>query len=170
MREHQRPDARQSLKYDCHALTEYLVAERHVSTLTPAQEPAFRPGMSLEEKMRMVSVSPIYPCFTGMPPLTLIASCTRPDIAGRYLRQALSYMPRDDLAPLYERSPQLDPDSLMLFPSTLGRAQGALSWPLLTARGSQINPGGNPDPNRAGLSRGDIERVMTLYPQRRAAP
>jgi hypothetical protein len=105
-----------------------------------------------------------------MPPLTPIASCTRPDIAGRYLTQALSYMPRDDLAPLHEASPQLDPDSLMLFPSTLGRAQGALSWPLLTARGSQINPGGNPDPNRAGLSRGDIERVRTMYPQRRVAP
>jgi hypothetical protein len=72
--------------------------------------------------------------------------------------------------PGFETGARVDMDSIMLYHSSIARAVGAPSYPLLTARGSIINSGGNPDPNRAGLSRGDIERVMQLYPKRRAAP
>lgn len=132
LHEHQRPDARQSLRYDCSALVGYAEAERVVSTLVPAQQPEFRPFMPLEDNMRMV--------------------CTQPALARKYFPLALSYMPRDDHSPTYQASPQFDIDSLMLFSSGAGRAQGARSYPLLTARGSMLYSGGNPDPNRAGLS------------------
>lgn len=79
-------------------------------------------------------------------------------------------MPRPDIAHRFENSPQLDMDSLILFLSTVGRAPGALSHPLLSAAGNMIYPGGNMNPSRAGLSRGDIDRVMALYPRRRGAP
>ena len=61
-------------------------------------------------------------------------------------------------------------NSIMLYASSMCRAHGAQSSSLLTSRGSTINPGGDPDPDRAGLSRGDIERVVRLYPKQRAAP
>lgn len=106
--------------------------------------------MPLEDKMRMV--------------------CTKPALARKYFPLALSYMPRDDHAATFQASPQFDIDSIMLFSSGAGRAQGARSYPLLSARGSMLYSGGNPDPNRAGLSRMDIQRVMRLYPKRRGAP
>lgn len=78
-------------------------------------------------------------------------------------------MPRYNFARSFETSPQPDMDSIMLYSSFSCRAQDAQSYPLLTARGSIIYAGANPDPNRAGLSRGDIERIMMMYPKRRVA-
>lgn len=101
---------------------------------------------------------------------TPIASCTQPPLGARYFSQAVAYMPRPEVARLFETSPRLDMGSLMLFPSSMGRALDALSYPLLTARDDIIYLDGNPDASRSGLSRGEIDRVMALYPRRRGAP
>lgn len=166
MHEHQRPNAGQGVRYDCRFLGGYEEAERRVMVLVPAQQPEFRPFMPLEEKMRMVLVEMTHSCCTATPLLTLIASCAQPALARKYFPTALEFMPRPDLAHLFESSPQVDINSIMLYTSSQGRANGAQSYPLLTARGSLIDP----DPNRAGLSRGDIERVTMLYPKQRPAP
>jgi len=124
--------------------------------------------MPLDEKMRLVLVQMIHPCCTITHPLTPIASCTQWALAQRYFPEAMDFMPLPR-RPGFETGAPVDMDSIMLYHSSIARAVGAPSYPLLTARGLIINPGGNPDPNRAGLSRGDIERVMQLYPKRRAA-
>jgi hypothetical protein len=125
--------------------------------------------MPLDEKMRLVLVQMTHPWRTIAHSLTPIASCTQWALAPRYFPEAMDFMPLPR-RPGFETGARVDTDSIMLYHSSIARAIGAPSYPLLTARGSIINSGGNPDPNRAGLSRGDIERVMQLYPKRRAAP
>jgi hypothetical protein len=54
--EQQRPDARESLKFDCRALQGYEEAKTLVQSVKPTDEPAFTTSMSILEKMNLVLV------------------------------------------------------------------------------------------------------------------
>jgi hypothetical protein len=51
--EHQRPDARQKLKFDCLALAGYDKAKKKVEAVG-TDDPMFTPSMSIKEKMDLV--------------------------------------------------------------------------------------------------------------------
>ena len=93
--------------------------------------------------------------------LTLIR-CSRVDLAWKYFPQAANWLPQD-LHPTAQLSTQFDYDSIMIYDSKTGRAPGAEGFPLVTAAGDPIHLGGNPDPEQAGISDLDIERVVELY-------
>jgi hypothetical protein len=58
-----------------------------------------------------------------------------------------------------------DYNSIMIYGSTMGMSPGSKLYPLITRPGMQpIYMGGNPDPQLAGLSDLDIERIASLYP------
>jgi hypothetical protein len=52
----------------------------------------------------------------------------------------------------------------MIYDSMIGRAPGSDIDPLVTNAGEVIHIGGEPDPEQAGISDLDIERVVELYP------
>lgn len=74
-------------------------------------------------------------------------------------------MPRGDWASEHRASEQLDYKSIMIHSSHMCRAPNTQRWSLLTARGERIWIGGNEDPELAGPSPMDIERVKKLYPK-----
>lgn len=51
--EHQRPDARDKVKFDCLALGGYDEAKKKVEAID-TDEPMFTPAMSVEERMDLV--------------------------------------------------------------------------------------------------------------------
>ena len=62
--------------------------------------------------------------------------------------------------------PAFDYHSLMIFDSLVGRAAGQQGYPLVSTREDRpIIMGGNNDPDQAGPSFDDIDRLSVLYPQ-----
>lgn len=94
--------------------------------------------------------------------LTLISRCNRRDLATKYFKQALNWMVTEEYHQK-KYSKDFDLKSIMLYDSTTGRAPGADSYPLLTTAGELIHIGGDADPEQAGISDLDIERVVELY-------
>jgi len=94
--------------------------------------------------------------------LTLISRCNRRDLATKYFKQALNWMVSEEYHQK-KYSKDFDLKSIMLYDSTTGRAPGADSYPLLTTAGELIHIGGDADPEQAGISDLDIERVVELY-------
>lgn len=56
LHEHQRPDAADSVKFDCHALSGYKKAKKLVKSIQAVDEPAFTATMSTKAKMNLVLV------------------------------------------------------------------------------------------------------------------
>ena len=54
LRERQRPDARQHVRFNCRALEDYALARTHIGSVQG--EPAFHPGMTLDERVDLVFV------------------------------------------------------------------------------------------------------------------
>jgi hypothetical protein len=98
----------------------------------------------------------------------LINRCSRMVLAGKYFPQAATFMPNDlNLEPRYRalrHSEEFDYDSIMIYGSIVGRNPGAEGYPLLKANGDLIYTGDSYDPDEAGISDLDIERVIDLYP------
>lgn len=82
----------------------------------------------------------------------------------------MNYLPRGDRASELRASEQLDYKSIMIYSSYMGRAPNTQRWPLLTAQGECIWNGGNENPELAGPSPTDIERVKKLYLKGSGAP
>ena len=101
--------------------------------------------------------------------LTPIFRCNRRELATKYFRQALNWMiVRAD--PQKKLSRDLDYKSIMIYDSGVGRASDAEGYPLVTKTGELIHIGGDPDPEQAGISDLDIERVVELYTTGPAEP
>lgn len=98
--------------------------------------------------------------------LTVSNRCSRRDLARRYYPQALRWMPYDEGRWNAQYSGPFDYASIMLFASDLDKANDAEGFPLMTTTGDRIYLGGNADPEKAGISNLDIQRVVQLYPVR----
>ena len=53
----------------------------------------------------------------------------------------------------------------MIYDSRSGKSRRAKGYPLLTTAGELVYMGGDPDDEKAGISEGDIQRVVDLYPK-----
>lgn len=103
--------------------------------------------------------------------LTLPTSCKTRDLAEKYFRQAADFMPVT--FPVYPTDPPDSshgakiPDfrSLMIFDPLVGRAAGQQDHPLVPIRDDvEVIIGGNANPDLAGPSYLEIERLSALYP------
>lgn len=96
--------------------------------------------------------------------LTLNNSCKQPSLAEKYFENAVDFIPLQNSA--YPTSVDFDYGSLMIFDSFRGsiRPNGPTLWNIRNDPKTFIYTGGNPDPNRAGPSRMDTERIRALYP------
>jgi len=77
-------------------------------------------------------------------------------------------MIREDDAEIFQHSEEFDYHSIMIYDSFRGMMLGAHRWPLMTYDEQVIYLGGNPNADKAGLSKLDIERVKSLYPKQAA--
>ena len=165
LHEQQRVDARQYVTFNCVALEGFRAAMNLVRTIPVGQngEPAFDRGMSLETKMKLVSVSTLNPCARSLL-LTLVSSCGRRDLALKYFKQAATFLPLNN--PVYQSSEEFDYNSLMTYDTFTGRNHASGAWPLLALRSParMFFTGGNANPKLAGPSAMDIARVKVLYP------
>jgi hypothetical protein len=98
--------------------------------------------------------------------LTPCTSCTRMDLAKKYFEQAIGWVPDDGglLEGNLQHSRPFDYKSIMIYGPKIGRARGVEGYPIVTADGDLIHMGGDADPEKAGISDLDIERVVELYP------
>ena len=168
--EHQRPDTLEHRKFDCRALSQYAKAESLVGSINTSGEPAFTPDLSHEEMMNLVLVlSSPYGCLRAFV-LQLITSCGSDNLAEKYFPQVRPYLPRSEQAPRFRASEKFDYNYIMIYNSYIGRAPDMQRWPLLIAQDELLYTGGNKDPNLAGPSPMDIERVAKLYPRQIVAP
>jgi hypothetical protein len=97
-------------------------------------------------------------------------SCKLQDLAQNYFPQAGQHLPREDEADIVQHSGEFDYNSIMIYDSFHGMADGVQRFPLMTYNEEVIYLGGSPNPDKAGLSKLDIERVKALYPKQRAGP
>lgn len=93
--------------------------------------------------------------------LTLIR-CSNKDLARKYFKQATNWMPSEE-EPLKKHSGPFDYNSIMIYDSATGRTLDTVGFPLTTKDGEFIHIGGDADPEQAGISDQDIERVVELY-------
>lgn len=89
------------------------------------------------------------------------------DLALKYFAAATSFMPNVDspIAQSLRHSKPFDYKSIMIYDSDFLRIDGAKGYPLVTTDGRLIQMAGGADPERAGISDLDIERVAELYPK-----
>jgi len=161
--EQQRPDAHDFVSFECSAVEGYAEATKRVGSIE-AGEPAFPPEMPVDERMRLVSVSMLHYHMIALL-LTLIHSCTRSELARKYLRAADRFIPLSVNNDLFETSRVFDYQSLMTSDSFTNKDPGQELYPLLSLHGEpMLLSGGNADPKLAGPSPLDIERVAALYP------
>ena len=82
---------------------------------------------------------------------------------------ASQYLPReDDDDDVFRHSEDFDYNSIMIYDSFYGMLEGVQRFPLMTNDENVIYIRGHPNPDKAGLSRLDIERVAALYPRQQA--
>jgi hypothetical protein len=82
-------------------------------------------------------------------------------------------LPREDElheANSLQHSGEFDYNSIMIYDSFNGMAPGVQRFPLMTYDENVIYVGGSPNPEKAGLSPLDIERVKALYPKQHTGP
>lgn len=89
------------------------------------------------------------------------------DLADKYFTAATSWMPNIDcsIEDVLRHSGPFDYKSIMIYGSKFYRAPGAKGYPLVTTDEDLIHMGGDADPEQAGISDLDIERVVELYPK-----
>ena len=104
--------------------------------------------------------------------LTLPASCKSRQLARKYFRQAADFMPvhfpkysAGPLNGIAQRARAWDVRSLMIFDPMVGRAPGQQDYPLVPIKDDiEVIIGGNANPDLAGPSDLEIERLSALYP------
>ena len=69
---------------------------------------------------------------------------------------------------MFRHSDDFDYSSIMIYDSFFGMSEGVQRFPLMTNDENIIYLGGHPNPDKAGLSNLDVERVAALYPRQQA--
>jgi hypothetical protein len=104
--------------------------------------------------------------------LILAASCKRYDLAEKYFPNAAAWIPLPFCNDHGIFSEEFEYKSIMIYSSTDTTYNDIQprKYAITTKRGDLIYQGGDPDPELAGLSKMDIERVAALYPIENAEP
>jgi hypothetical protein len=104
--------------------------------------------------------------------LTLLASCDDWRLARKYFLPALPYTPAYPyVVARWQKSEQFDYNSITIYSSSIELTGHPIRKPVITTiDGKLIYQGGHPNPEKAGLSRLDIERVVALYPLKHVNP
>lgn len=95
--------------------------------------------------------------------------CKIQGLAQKYFPQAGQYLPREDEDYFqHSESGEFDYNSIMIYDSFYGMLEGVQRFPLMTYDENVIYMGGHWNPDKAGLSKLDVERVAALYPKQHA--
>jgi hypothetical protein len=103
--------------------------------------------------------------------LTILASCGDWHLARKYFLPAFYYIPHPYAVAHWQKSEEFDYNSITIYPSSREvTGDPNPKYVLKTISGDLIFTGGHPNPEHAGLSRLDIERVAALYPIKHVNP
>lgn len=86
-----------------------------------------------------------------------------PSLAQKYFRDASQYLSHDDDDDVFRYSDDLGYNSIIIYDSFFRKLECVQRFPLMTNDENIIYLGGHSNPDKAGLSKLDIERVATLY-------